>query len=537
VDRRLLRLLPLLVSIAFVALAASSLLRKSGVYDEYYLGIGARLSKPEALFHPPLSFVLHSVPFLWWDVPEAVWDEPDGQLRGQRMVALRSDDWMLNASRLALLPMGVLLGWIVFLWARRLYGPGAGLLAMVLVSFDPNVIAHARLITPDMTLAATTVWTAYRLWRLADEPGRAHRILAGLAFGLMLVSKYTALLLVPILGVTDLAYRLARAGPGSRWVVLRVAAADWLTIITLGASCVWAAYGFDTGWLALRPGLELPLFAPRYVEGALFQWQQSRLPHDFFLMGQHSSEGWWYFYVVVFLIKVPLATLLLLLLRLAGARLLGLRWQASDLYLWLPGLLLLLYLSFFNTIHNGFRYLLPVYPLLLIGASRCAVPARLSRPFAAGLAAAAAWVMAAALWTWPDYLPYLNPLAGGPSQGYRWVSDSNLDWGQDLKGLAGWMEARGVDRVQLAYFGTADPAHYGIDYSYLPSANSRLRPTPPLPPEERPRIVALSAYQYQGVGFPEKDFYAFFHRHRPNDQVGHSILIYDLDNLIPRGAP
>jgi len=528
-------LLPVLLSLAFALLCATSLTRKNGVYDEYYVGIGTRLEKPEALFHPPLSFWIHSLPFLGWEVPESVWDESDGQLRGQKMVALRADDWILDASRLALLPVGMALGWIVFAWARELYGFRAGLLAMALVSFDPNVIAHARLITPDTTLACTTLFFAWRLWRLADASGAGARVLAGVAFGLMLLSKYTALLLAPTLLVTDLGYRVLRRGDATWRGELPRAAGDWLCVGAVGALCLWGAYGFAVDRLAALPGLGVLLPAPRYLEGALFQWQQSRLPHDFFLMGRHSSQGWWYFYAVVFLIKVPLATLGLLALRLGGRRLFGWERDPRALYLWLPPLLLLVYLSFWNTIHNGFRYLLPVYPLLLVAIGGCAVPAAASRALRGVLAAAGLWLAGASLWIWPDYLAYANELIGGPRQAYRWLSDSNLDWGQDLEQLGGWMREHGVERVQLAYFGTADPARYGIDYSYLPSANSRLRPTPPLPPDERPRVVALSAYQYQGVGLPRKDFYAFFHRYEPNDQVGHSILIFDLDHLIPRG--
>jgi hypothetical protein len=46
--------------------------------------------------------------------------------------------------------------------------------------------------------------------------------------------------------------------------------------------------------------------------------------------------------------------------------------------------------------------------------------------------------------------------------------DSNLDWGQDLKGLKAWVERNKVEKIQLAYFGTANPIYYGIDADYLP---------------------------------------------------------------------
>jgi len=531
--RRAERWLPLCLSLAFTALAATSLFQNSAVWDEYYLGAGVDLSRPEGLFHPPLSYVLHGIPFLWWDVPDEVWAEDHKLRRLSKLVELRSDDWMLNASRLALLPMGIALGWIAFAWARQLYGFWAGVLTMTLVCFDPNVIAHAGLITPDVTLAATALFFAWRLWRLVEEPGWRNRLLAGLGLGLMLLSKYTALLLAPLLLAGDGVFRLVRA-PGAPAALCR-ALRDWLAVGSLGVLVLWAGYGFDAGWIVMPSGLELPMIARRFVSGATFQLHQSKTPHDFWLMGEHSTRGWWYFYLVVLAIKVPLATLALLGARLAGGRRLGLRFDARELCLWLPPALLLAYLSLFNTIHNGIRYLLPVYPLALIALGRLALPAARSRRGRGALAAAAAWVVGASLFAWPHYLSYCNELIGGPRNGYLWLSDSNLDWGQDLKGLRRWMDEQGVDRIQLAYFGTADPAHYGIDYVYLPSPVSHLEPTPPLAPGEAPpRIVALSAYQYQGVARSQGDPYAVFRRYEPNARVGHSILIFDLDRLIPR---
>ena len=156
-------------------------------------------------------------------------------------------------------------------------------------------------------------------------------------------------------------------------------------------------------------------------------------------------------------------------------------------------------------------------------------------PIRLGVVGALAWVVAASLWIWPNYLAYHNEWIGGPSNGYRWLSDSNLDWGQDLKQLKRYMDARGIERIRLAYFGTADPAHYGIDYEYLPSANVPLRQTQQQAPVGRQaRIVALSAYQYQGVGFPDKTIYQRFHALVPNDLVGYSILIFDPNNPIQR---
>jgi hypothetical protein len=150
------------------------------------------------------------------------------------------------------------------------------------------------------------------------------------------------------------------------------------------------------------------------------------------------------------------------------------------------------------------------------------------------VAGAVAWVAASSLWIWPDYLAYTTEWSGGPRHAYRWLSDSSLDWGQDLKQLKRYLDEHGIERIRLAYFGTADPSHYGIDYDPLPMAI-----TPIVPPRREPGApaatwVALSVYQYHGVGFANKNQYAFFHRYEPNDQVGYSILLFDLDDLRPR---
>jgi hypothetical protein len=534
---------PLLLCI-LALLCGSSLLTKSATWDEsHYLGVGRYLVShqnqdiSQAFFHPPLSSVIAGLPLLAVDIPDAIWNEPNADRRGQRIIELRSDDWMLNASRMAMLPVVLALAWIVFRWSQRLYGQWGGILALSVFAFSPNLIAHARLITPDMTLTLMTTLSGYRLWRLAERPGRREFALAGLCLGLLLLSKYTALALVPILMATDAIARIHRAGDDGRNVrKLLSLLSHWPGLLLIASIVLWAGYFFDLGTAEIA-GFNIPLFAPGYFEGAYFQWAQSQTPHRFFLMGDFSENGWWYFYLIVLAIKIPIATSLLFVGLFLGSKGLGIRFRSAEIYLWMPFLLFLVYLSFFNTIHNGFRYLMPAFPALLVLLGKYAeasVQRRWQRP---ALSLALLWLVAANLWNWPNYLAYQNEWIGGPSNGYLWFSDSNLDWGQDLKQLKNYMDEHGIDRIQLAYFGTANPAHYGIDYDYLPSGNSMLQPTPGrahVAQEHRPAIVALSAYQYQGVGFSDASVYEFFHRLWPNDQIGHSILIFDLAHPLPR---
>ena len=241
---------------------------------------------------------------------------------------------MLNACRFTLLPFAIALGLIVFRWSQKLYGDAGGLLSLVFFCFSPNLLAHAPLITPDLTLSCFAVLTAWRLWSLAKNPSRRNLLYAGLALGLMLLSKHTALLLLPIFFATDLAYRAAvgqinwRSGR-SLWQALR----HWPALLGIGFLLVWVAYGLEVGGFALPSGKWLVLPAAPYFQGALFQYLQSRSAHSFFLMGMHSSTGWWYYFLVVCLIKIPVAILILLAGLVLARRKLGMPWRPDELYL------------------------------------------------------------------------------------------------------------------------------------------------------------------------------------------------------------
>jgi hypothetical protein len=529
--------------LVFVILCVTSARQKSATYDEtHYLGAGNYLLRthswglPDSLLHPVFWTVWHDLPLLMVSCPKNVSTELDGTIRGQKIIALRPDDTLLNACRFTLLPFAIALGLIVFRWSQKLYGDAGGFVSLAFFCFCPNLLAHAPLITPDLTLSCFAVLTAWRLWSLAKNPSRRNLLYASLALGLMLLSKHTALLLLPFFFTTDFAYRAAdgrinwRSGQ-SLWQGLR----HWPVLLGMGFLLVWAAYGFQVGGFALPSGTWLTLPAAPYFQGAVFQYLQSRSAHSFFLMGMHSGTGWWYYFLVVCLIKIPIAILILLAGLVAARRKLGMSWRPDELWLVAPFVLMFVYLSFFNAIQNGFRYLLPVYPLLFIWLGNYGVVLRRGVWARIAIGCLAAWTIVGSLRTWPDYIAYFNEFIGGPRNGYHWLGDSNLDWGQDLKALKRFMVQRGIDRIQLSYFGTADPAHYGIDYEYLPSTKNSLRPSPPLREGESPsRFVALSASQYQGITFPDKDFYRFYYQYVPNELIGNSILIFDLKSLTPR---
>ena len=524
----------------FVVLSATSVCQKSATYDETsYLGAGSYLLKTHrfddeaVLRHPVLWTVWHDLPLPFLaTIPEDVWKETSVILRGQKIIGLRTDDLLLNACRFMLLPFGVILGVVIFRWSRALYGDAGGLISLTLYCFSPNLLGHAALVTPDVMLSCFAIFTAERLWRFAKTPSWGNSILAGAGLGFTLLSKYTSLLLAVVLLIADVIYRVAirqitwRSG-ASIWAGLR----HWPIIFAVGFVILWAAYGFDVSEATWPSGWRVLMPAGPYFRGAIYQYLESRQPHSFFLMGVLSNSGWWYYFVVVCLIKIPVGTLILIAGLFFSRRILGLRVCWDELYLVLPFALLFLYLSCFNTIQNGFRYLLPVYGLLLILLGKYGEVFLRRSSLRFGVGFLVLWTMTSSSLAWPNYVSYCNELIGGSGQGYHWLGDSNIDWGQDLKELKRFMAERGIQRVQLSYFGTADPEHYGIDYEYLPSGDSPLPRTLPLPKDEAPaRFLAISSYYYQGLGLAdenEKNFYRAFYKNAPNDLVGNSILIFD----------
>ena len=254
-----------------------------------------------------------------------------------------------------------------------------------------------------------------------------------------------------------------------------------------------------------------------------------------FLNGQFSTTGWWWYFPYAFAVKATIPAMIVGLLALAA---LVRRWRRPDagetwrqrartsLYAGAPLLALIAVYGMFALTTNlniGHRHLLPVYPALcilaggaafwlqpLFGRTRTAEPQnpanrRQQRSARAGLngraglktrphhvfvgiatVAMLAWHVAESVTIRPDYLAYFNQLAGGPSEGYKHLADSSLDWGQDLPALKQWLDREGLQRpgagnVYLSYFGTARPDYYGIKAIPLAGFLDRRPPQPPDP--------------------------------------------------------
>lgn len=398
-------------------------------------------------------------------------------------------DRIFLLGRLPVLALGLLTCWLVFRWARELHGEEAGLVALFLAAFFPSLIAHAHLATVDVGLCFFLLLALYLFWRFVQRPTPGMLAACGVALGLAQLSKFTALILYPVFLLLAL---LAR----DRKKLASLALIFVISLAVIDAGYLFQGVGRPLGDFRFESrllgrvasifpaGLPMPLPANYLVGLDSLQLINDVGEYPEYLFGRWSREGSPAYYLVVILFKTPLP-LLAALLMAPFARRPSPGSSTGEPFLWLPALVLL---AFFSTsrVHYGIRYVLAVFPLLMIYASRL-VPWLRTRGRA--LQAVALTLLLAyplsALVSTPDTISYFNLLAGG--RGDRILLDSNIDWGQGLKRVRAFMDREGIDRIGLAYFGHVDPAVYGIDWDF--------------PRPDRPGLVAVSANFLHGYPY------------------------------------
>jgi hypothetical protein len=200
-------------------------------------------------------------------------------------------------------------------------------------------------------------------------------------------------------------------------------------------------------------------------------------------------------------------------------------------------------ISMTSNFNIGYRHLLPVLPFLAVHIGRLTnlplhqstnLPTYQSTNLPAYFRhllpiVLTVWLAVSTAAIYPHFLAYFNSIGGGPQNGWRILVDSNIDWGQDLKGLRGWMEREEVECVRLSWFGSARPEAYAITYDLLPGVphGFLLWDNPPFNREQpEPGVYAISVTNLVGVIFPDHDLFAWFRARPPDDQIGYSLFIY-----------
>jgi 4-amino-4-deoxy-L-arabinose transferase-like glycosyltransferase len=544
-----------LLLVAF-GLALTSARVKSATFDEEaYIGKGTAIWKEGNYWlrtaHPTLAPMLNTLPLLL--EPEVTpptehhcWPDGSGRSCGRVMLFYQGDTQRtLLLTRLPTLFLMLILGSLAYRWAADLFGPLGGLVTLALCVFDPNLLAHGRLVTLDFATTFTFFLTFFALYRFWRRPGWGRSILTGIALGAAGATRYTAgtLLLPFVLLCLARVWRPAPQGAfpalaaPSRWRRLAVALLLLAAMSAIAAFTVWVIHGADFGPVPRWGDIQLP--APAYFNdlAALLEYRDK--PQDAFLLGRHYVGGWWPYFVVAFLVKTPLPTILLIAVAIVGLI------KRRDGRLGEVVLLVFagyyFVLSLVNPFNIGYRHLLPLLPFLFVFAARVVRPfARASRPWLRAVPVALlGWLAVANLAIYPHYLAYFNELVG-PRNGYRVLVDSNLDWGQDLPALEKYVKEHDVPSLYLSWFGESRPWQYNIPYRSIPSKPDELSDLytrvyhPDYPP---PGTYAISATNLQALLFDDKELFGWFLQREPVAQPGYSVMIYEVPHLLDSDAP
>lgn len=499
-------LLALLLLILMAILAGGAALRESATIDEV-AHIGAGVSYLQKLDlrlneeHPPLPKVLAALPLVLrgtradyshisWRISEKFVPGLLGEwIFGEFVLSKWNNaETVLAWARMPMLLLTLALGWVVFVYARRLGGNWGGLLCLSVYVSMPTFLAFGPLVLTDIPVTLFTLLTLWRFAEVWEDPSRKNIILFGLSLAGALLSKFTAGILFFVFIVFGLSMHWravpsqviskpeTRAWRRLRWRatllgVLWASLAVYLFYLVFSlhqTTDVLYRLGHGAAAVPLRRLLMPPWLYLRGIARVL-----STGSRQTFILGHTYRHGVWFYFPVLFLLKSPPAFLGLLFLALA----LKLKWrnqgntkeipQTHAIHRRILWIALFVFTGFclLSRLDISIRHFsIPLVLLVLLLAPLASMVKsfHLSAPRAARLVGATAGALTliclfTAVSCYPFYFPYMSAFSFG-QPAYALVNDSNLDWNQSLPEVRKFAVQHGLWRIALDEYGFNDPS-------------------------------------------------------------------------------
>jgi hypothetical protein len=453
-------------------------------------------------------------------------------------------DRLFFLSRLGVICFPVLTALLIWRWSRHLFSQTVALLVVCLYLLLPSARAHGALITSDMAASFTYLLSTCMAWRYWRDPVFRNAASLGVAAGLAIIAKFS-LLIVPPLALAVVVIR--GLSSTSCWKKIP-AAASAVAVIPLGVAVI--AYKFEARMLPAQALEEMArkqehpsaLIAVAHVlkyvpipsemqEGIRLMGIYHRDGTRTFLLGKiYASGRRWNYFPVCLALKLPIGFQVLALagMALLMAGLIRRTVPPDRLFLLIPPAV---YLGFamVSSIQLGIRLILPVIVFLplITGFALTALWSR--RLGKATVAALFAFIVISTGRVFPHDMSYFNEWTGGPENGWRYLSDSNIDWGQNLPDLKAYVDKHKIDRIRWFPFGFDKP------YRYFTQAQLEV-PFSPFTPQfidgpiyrPKPGFYAVNVSLLSGLFYePQyRDFLKYFRERIPVGRAGFGILIY-----------
>ncbi len=476
--------------------------------------------------HPPLLNVLEALLFYWAN-PAIPLPQLDGWAQESVRYYFASFAAYLTpieqvemTARLPIILLTVLLGALIFRWGCELWHPWAGLLALLALCFDPLLLAHGRLATTDVGTVMLGTATLYLTWRWQQRPAWKLTWGVGLLLGLTMLAKSSGGIWAASVAGTVLFTIVwqRREGRTLQWLC------HGLVMGGLGVFIIWVAYGCTWGRVSEAIPFSLP--APAHWR-AFFGTLNSVAGRWVFALEERVLGRWWWYFPAAFLIKNPLP--FLIGLGLSGFTML--RKHIDIRRMLILGIFPFLYalLSIIGGMNIGYRHLLPLHPFfyLAIGGGLWywlrRAPWRRWVIMGLGL-----WYVVGTLHLFPYEIAFFNELVGGPENGYHYLIDSNIDWGQGYKALRRYLTAHPGPTPQIAYnFAFLSPRLYDIDAVILPPQGEAASFSSSFYPRPGRYVISITTLQAGWIESP--DMYAWFREIAPTTNLGYTFFLYDID--------
>lgn len=533
--RRTQWIIPVLLCVIYVAECAWFLRSQSLTFDEpVHVAAGLEAWR-EGRFarwndHPPLQRLLCTLPLLSSKYQITVEGQPDAY----RVTGVQPDPQSLAwRGRAVSAGLGLLLGLLLWLTARRAYSSGAANFVLALFVLSPAAIAHFSMITTDGVGTLMIFATVVQLLRWRADPSWGQTALLGGALGLLLLAKfYTPPMFLLAVGWVLVLKSKGFALNPREWNWGKTAGAVAIAFLLL-----WAGYFFHVSHLSIRNGeltatfphrdepivkkvhspinFSIPVPAGEYLEGLRTVAFHNHRGHRSYFLGQVSEKGGWKsYYPVVMFLKWPTVVLVLLFVAgvLTGLRKLRLPENALVMASF-PGVFLAF--AILSKIDIGDRHILPLYPFALLFCGSLWNMALRRRILLAALLVALLVHAVDSVRYAPGYISYFN-LFVKQDQGYKFLSDSNVDWGQGLLALKQYEDQHPGQTIHLAYWGSIDPRLYGVHAVPLP------------PAEYTSGTVIVSATALTGQFLSQPDGYRWLLKYGQRRTLDHSLFLFEI---------
>ncbi|MBU2109901.1 glycosyltransferase family 39 protein [Patescibacteria group bacterium] len=549
--------------------------------------------------HPPLIKDLSALPLLFLnlnfpvDVP--AWTEYiNGQWDMGRIFIYESGndaDKIIHFARFPIMLLALLFGWLLFKWTKKLYGNKVGLLTLFFYTMSPTFIAHSRYVTTDLGAAFGFFIGLATFINFLINQTRKNLIIAGIAFGIAQLLKFSLVILAPIYLLLAVLWVILENYGNLKKIISRSfkIIGKLILIGVIGVIIIWPVYQFhvlnypierqkaDTeitlASFGFKPAVNLvvwlsdkPVLRPigQYLLGVLMVTQRASGGNTAYFLGTVSSEGSSLYFPLLYLLKEQLAFHILTLIAIIFAirniirsKSKNLRtaveWMRDNFAIFASMIFIAIYFAqaVTSNLNIGVRHILPAFPFIYFLVARQIVrwakTHDLEEPETLGqqikhffstflkslekyslLSALLLWMFLMNIIAFPNYLSYYNEFGGGIKNGYKIATDSNYDWGQDLKRLKSFVDKNNIEKIGIDYFGGGNipyyfgdkgqmwwspwgsPKDYGIEWLAV-SANT-----------------LMSAQAKPALGFERKfeDSYWWLKGKEPYARAGTSIFIY-----------